>query len=648
MIPVRALAASTLVGLSAVTGCLPGQTTGGAVADNTPRGQVADDAADRLSTVGQKTVVGNTEPVVVSGVGLVSELRGTGSSPQPDGFRTALEGAIRKRRGNPRELLDDPAKSTSLVLVSAVIPPGARPGDRLDVSVALPAGSRTTSLKGGVLAPCDLSNHEFAGTLRQQMGQAQGGTGVKDSAVLSGHQLADAEGPLLAGRVGPKTDAAAVATDDSGPRAGVIWGGGRNKVPRPYYLLLEDANPQPRLAMVIAERLNSVFHVPGDGGQLAKAEVHGSRPLVTTFVPPMYRLNHGRFLLVARHVPLNPVAPDGPYRKQLETDLLRPETAVVAAVKLEALGADSRQPLRVALQSDNPWVQFAAAESLAYLGHADGARELAEAAERHPALRTHALLALASLDDAVCVDKLVGLMAHKDPALRYGAFLALRSADPRHEAVRGRKVSGSYTLHQVPADGPPLVHVSADRRCEVVLFGKDWPLRGPLSVSLGTDHTVTLKDGDATATVTRIATRNGEPVGVESRCRADAGAVLAALAELGAGFPEAVEFLKRADSAEAVACRVEFDAAPRGLSVQQLVTIARSDPSIERADLEVQRVGQEVVQAGFDFPGTADSIQAKPAPPPAAPNRDPGRLLGPPDASGASLNKDPGGLFRKK
>jgi hypothetical protein len=645
MIPVRALAASTLVGLSAVTGCLPGQTAGGTVADNTPRGQVADDAADaaKPATIGQKTVVGNTEPVTVSGVGLVSELRGTGSSPQPDGFRTALETAIRKKRGNPRDLLDDPAKSTSLVLVSAQIPPGARPGDRLDVSVTLPAGSRTASLKGGALAPCDLSNHELAGTLRQQMGTS-GGTGVQDSAVLSGHQLAEAEGPLLAGRVGPKADGA--ATDD-GPRAGVIWGGGRNKLPRPYYLLLEDANPQPRLAMVIAERLNAVFHVPGDGGHLAEAKVQGSRPLVTTFVPPMYRLNHGRFLLVARHVPLNPVAPDSPYRKQLEADLLRPETAIVAAVKLEALGADSKQPLRVGLQSDNPWVKFAAAESLAYLGHADGARELAAAAERHPALRTHALLALASLDDAPCVDKLTELMAHKDPAVRYGAFHALRSADPNHPAVRGRK-AGGYTLHQVPGDGPPLVHVSADRRCEVALFGSGWPLRGPLSLSLGTDCTVTLKDGDKTATVTRVATKNGEPVGVERKCPADAGAVLAALAELGAGFPEAAEFVKRAQAADAVACGVEFDAAPRGLSVQQLVTIARSDPSIERADLEVQRAGQAVVQAGYDLPGTAESIQAKPPAPALPPNRDPGRLLGDPDPSAASLNKEPGRLFGKK
>ena len=116
---------------------------------------------------------------------------------------------------------------------------------------------------------------------------------------------------------------------------------------------------------------------------MAEAKVQG-KPLVVSFVPPAYRLNHDRFLLVARQVPLNPVTPDSPYRKQLEDELLRPETAITAALKLEALGPDSRQPLRVGLESESPWVRFAAAESLAYLGHADGAGDLARAGREAP------------------------------------------------------------------------------------------------------------------------------------------------------------------------------------------------------------------------------------------------------------------------
>ena len=47
------------------------------------------------------------------------------------------------------------------------------------------------------------------------------------------------------------------------------------------------------------------------------------------------------------------------------------------------------------MNNTSPWVRFAAAESLAYLGHTDGASELAKLAEEHPALRAQCLKALA-------------------------------------------------------------------------------------------------------------------------------------------------------------------------------------------------------------------------------------------------------------
>jgi hypothetical protein len=605
-----------------------------------PRAQVADDADfDPNATIGQRTVVGNVEPIPVHGVGLVYKLRGTGSSPPQDQWRAALENSLRKHKLSPRELLDDPARSTSLVLVSAVVPPGARKGDKLDVSIALPPGSKTTSLKHGVLYACDLQNMELAANAREALQQAGIPVGqvplVSGSTVLPGHRLAVAAGPLVAGHEGPAPadgDDEAPPPHPDGPRAARIWGGARCDLDRPYYFLLNDNAPQPRLAMVIAERLNAAFHAPGDrANKLAEAKVQG-RPLVVALVPPAYRLNHHRFLLVARQVPLNPVTPDSPYRKRLEGELLRPETALLAAIKLEALGPDSRQPLRVGLQSDSPWVRFAAAEALAYLGHADGARDLAELAERHPSLRSQCLTALASLDDAICLDQLAELMKHPDPHLRYGAFVALRSADENHEAIRGVRVNDSFWLHHVAEDSGPMVHVCTDRRAEVVLFGTALPLRGPFSFPLGTDFTVSARGDEPQVVVTRIATRDGEPVAVEERCLADVGAVLRALAELGGTYTEAVEFIRRAETAGAVAAEVHYDATPRALPVQHLAQIAGSDPSIERADLEVARAGRgDVVPASYDLPTDADRVKAAPPKPPApepALNRDPGRLFG--------------------
>lgn len=502
------------------------------------------------------------------------------------------------------------------------------------MAVSLPPGSKTTSLKGGILEPADLANLEMAGTVRAAMaaaGNKGGGTNIQDNAVLAGHRMAVAAGHLLAGHDGPKPADGADAPAD-GPRAARIWGGAKNLLDRPYYFLLSEASPQPRTAMVIAERLNAVFHAPGDRlGQLAKATVQG-KPLVTSFVPPAYRLNHARFLTVARQVPLSPVDADSPYRKQLENDLLKPELALVSAVKLEALGTEGRQPLRVGLQSDNSWVRFASAEALAYLGHPDGAKVLAEMAADHPAVRTQCLTALASLDDAVCVDALVELMKKPDPALRYGAFAALRAADENHEAIRGKRVNSSFTLHQVATDAAdPLVHVSVDRRSEVVLFGSVWPLKGAFSFPLGAEFSVTARDGEPGVTVTRVATKNGEPVAVPVKCRADAGAVLQAIGELGGSLSEAVEFLRRAEQAEVLLTDLKFDAAPRGLTVQQLAAISRSDQTLGRADLEVNRAGKaDVVQASYDLPTEADAVQAKPQPEAVEPslNREPGRIFG--------------------
>ena len=530
------------------------------------------------------------------------------------------------------------------------------------MTVTLPPGSKTTSLKGGVLFPCELSTHEYVGNVRESMSQAgmpSGNVPVADSQVLTGNKMAVAQGPLIAGAVRERNtpiDETGAGGEPVQLRAGKLWGGARVLADRPYYILLDDAAPQPRLAMVVAERLNTVFHALGDlTGNVADAKVQG-RPLVVTTVPAAYRMNHGRFLLVARQVPLVPIGLDHPYRRKLEHDLVLPEAALTAAIKLEALGPDSRQALRVGLQSDSPWVRFASAEALAYLGHPDGAKDLGELAAAHPAIRSHCLTALASLDDAVSTDQLATLMTDPDPELRYGAFVALRMADPTHEAVRGVRVNGSFWLHRAAPDAPALVHVAATRKSEIVLFGTGHPLRTPFSFPLGTDFTVTAGADDAEITVTRIVTRDGEPTAVAQSCPADLGAVMVTLAKLGGTYSEAVELVLRSQKAQVLAAELAIDTIPRGVPIQQLAVISRNDPDLAKADRAVEQVmSGEIVQAGYDLPTEAEAVQQpQPAAPAAAPlNRNPGRLFGtrPDDESddepAAAYNREPGRLFGK-
>lgn len=648
---VAGLVAGVCGGLAGTVGCLPRQP------DSDPRAQAEYDPEKELTaTVGGKTVMGNTEPIAVSGVGLVLGLKGTGSSPPPDGWRETLEKQIKRLQRNPKEILDDPNKSTSLVLVSGVIPAGARNGDKIDLTVVLPPGSKTTSLSHGELFQTELFNYELAGNARQQLAASGVPTGkvplASANALLLGSKLAVGEGPLVVGAMVPDApvekevapaDADAPtrrATDNPSARVAKVWGGMTNHLDRPYQFLLNGDGPQPKLAMLIASRLNTVFHGSGDkAGKVAEATVNG-RPMVAVYVPPAYRLNHQRFILVARQVPLIAPGPTDSTRKKLEQELLAPETAVVAAMKLEALGTDGEAALRVGLESKDqhaPWVRFAAAEALCYLGKADptAAQILAECAEKHPALRTHALLALASQDDAHCLDQLVELMRKGDPALRYGAFHALRLADEKHPAVRGREMARSYWLHQVAADSDPLVHLTTDRRNEIALFGSVWPLAGGFAFPLGTDFTVTRKEGEESVVISRLVTKNGEASTVSGKYRADLGVVLKGLAEMGGGYAEAIELVRRVHAADGLACKLAVDATPAGLTVQQLAQIARRDPTAAEADKLVlaatgQTPGDDLTQTGgFDIPSPADAVK-KPTAAPVVPldrSRDPGSVL---------------------
>lgn len=634
-----------LTGAAIVTsGCSPRQTDTRAQAEYDPE-------KDQSATIGSRTVMGNTDPIPVSAVGLVYQLKGTGSSPPPDGWREQLEKALKRRKLNTKEVLDDPAKTTSLVLVSAVIPPGARNGDKLDVTVTLPTGSKTTSLQHGVLDLCDLSNYELMSNVRQSLNAA----GVAPNKVpaanadqlMLGSRMGTAEGPLVAGAVIPVNTVGDAAADtptpnNSAQRVAKVWGGMTNLHDRPYHFLLNGDAPQPRLAMMVAARMNGVFHGTGDkAGKVAEAQVQGRRPMVTAYVPPTYRLNHHRFILVARSIPLSAPSANDPHRKKLELELLQPESAILAALKLEALGSDSEEALRVGLEhSESPWVRFAAAQSLCYLGKADpkAAQVLGQIAEKHPAMRTHALTALASQDDAPCLDQLVELMKKGDASLRYGAFAALRAADENHDAVRGRRMGSSYWLHAVAADSSPLIHLTTERRNEIVLFGNVWPIKGAFSIPLGPDFVVRREEGEDSVFISRFVTKNGEPATVEAKYRADLSVILKGLAEMGGTYAEAVEFVRRVNAADGFACSVAVDSVPRGFDVQELARMAGRDPLAVEADKLAAKMspgsgikdGGDLIQAGgFELPGQTDSLKqlAPIVPLRPDPNRNPGSVL---------------------
>src|ERR1700722_1937994 len=146
--------------LSALLCCLVGCSTA------QTRGQAADESdkedpdIKNVQTIGEVTEVGNVSPRPVSGVSLICGLNGTGGGMPPGEFRKMLENQLRVDGvQNVKELLASP--NYAVVLVSAVIPVGARIGDPLDIEVTLPAHSSTTSLRGGYLRKCPLSEYDI-------------------------------------------------------------------------------------------------------------------------------------------------------------------------------------------------------------------------------------------------------------------------------------------------------------------------------------------------------------------------------------------------------------------------------------------------------------------------------------------------------
>src|SRR5262249_39399916 len=160
------------------------------------------------------------------------------------------------------ELLDAPTRTTSLVIVTAQIPPGARKDEPIDVQITLPEESKTTSLLGGILFPCELQTSDTTGNIHSQV--HNGAAAAPSGRLLLGHVWAKAQGPLVAGNfesVNGKSVPAAVDADGRPSyRAGFISGGARVGANRPYYLILNPNDQSPNIAARVAERLNTTFH----------------------------------------------------------------------------------------------------------------------------------------------------------------------------------------------------------------------------------------------------------------------------------------------------------------------------------------------------------------------------------------------------
>jgi hypothetical protein len=257
---------------------------------------------------------------------------------------------------------------------------------------------------------------------------------------------------------------------------------------------------------------------------------------------------------------------DSEYSRKQAQKLLDPAETITAALRLEALGAQSIPVLKVGLHSNYPLVRFSSAEALAYLGSPSCGEELGKQVAEQPFVQAYALTALASLNEAVCRVKLQELLSAANPETRFGAFRALEARDERDPLVTGQKL-GAFWLHEVAKSSAPQVHIGTTKRPEVVLFGDKPTLAPPFTVLAGPEFTLTAKEGANTCTLSRI--RVGRPK-LTKQCTLEVADVLRTLAEMGGNFADAVELLRQAESGRGLNCAVKVDALPKAPTVYDL------------------------------------------------------------------------------
>ena len=462
--------------------------------------------------------------VKVEGVGLVVGLDGTGAEPAPGWQQKKLFDEMQKAGiPHPEKLLK--STNVSLVVVRAVIPAGISTKDKFDVEIELTPASATSSLSGGFL---------MATRLAQRVTTKEGD---KDDKVI-----ANAMGPVMLGNLARPND----------PKFGRVLGGGWAMEDAPYLLSIKESRRSGKTSQLLENVVNQRFHQTRDGTSKGMAEAKTDSALVL-HVPRNYHHNQDRFHLIINN--LNLV--DNPNLRQQRLqdwgkDLLDPKKAGITALKLEGLGPVAATAIKPALGSPDDTVRFFAAESLAYLNDGDGATILAEMAKRKPEFRLYAFKALAAMDQSASLIKLRALINEADPELRYGAFDALRTLDPT-DPYLGRtrvldptpepegkdemavqitgtikkkakaKVDEPFSLFVVDSEGPPLIHMTGNTRCEIVVFGKQQKMLTPVVLGAGGPLLLNASDGDKLVQIAKITSRNLDGTSIKSQQPARSG-----------------------------------------------------------------------------------------------------------------------------
>ncbi len=113
--------------------------------------------------------------------------------------------------------------------------------------------------------------------------------------------------------------------------------------------------------------------------------------------------------------------------------------------------------------------------------------------------------------------------------------LAIATAARRKRAT----VDDPFGLYVVDSEGPPMIHVSRTRRCEIVVFGRQQKLLTPVVLGTG-PISINAADNDEKIEISKIVPSAYGDADTKITSARDLPEVLRRLANLGAGYPEVV------------------------------------------------------------------------------------------------------------
>lgn len=449
-------------------------------------------------TIFEKADLVETDPLLISGYGLVAKLPGTADNTMvPTTVRNyMLKEMVRHGWGStlqeppysmmqPEDVLR--SNTIAIVRVSGFLQPGSRRGDPFTVEVAALEGTNTTSLARGVLYRTDLkvngANQFEPGYSVDVLGVAQGPVYVNPAYAL------ESGSPNMSPQARRSL------------RFGVVLEGGTAQDYRPLVLRVRQPtrSMSRQIEFVIEQRFGSLKAYQSD--KIASAKDEG---IVWVQMPAEYQQDWEHFAGVMTHLYLNASPAFATEQsKKLAIAAVQPDAPLQdISYCWEGLGPGALPAMAPLLTHPDPAVAFAAARAAAFLGDPGAQSVLLSIAstDAHP-FQLNAVQVLGAIPSSPSVNQMLRTLLDCNSALvRLEAYRVL--AKRQDSSITSFPIAEKFMLDIVPSKGPPLIYASTRGVQRIAVIGTKPSLTMPaLFTAMDERFSISSLEGQNTVTI---------------------------------------------------------------------------------------------------------------------------------------------------